>query len=148
MIKQQANLFTHRDNYKMTILQTTISSVFSRMKMFELPLKFGWILILAVQLTIRPHWYRWWLGPNRRQAIIWANYDIVHCHINTSLGLNELLISPPPPTYQMLEIHNYVAVLRVEVVKYHDIAHDMSHSQVMKCLKELRWLFSSCNTSK
>ena len=33
------------------------------------------------------------LAPNRRQAIIWTNDDLVHWRIHASLGLNELLIT-------------------------------------------------------
>ena len=31
------------------------------------------------------------LAPNRRQAVIWTNDDLVHWRIHASLGLNELL---------------------------------------------------------
>ena len=40
------------------ISQTTFSSAFSWMKMFELWLKFDWSLFLRVKLTIFQHWFR------------------------------------------------------------------------------------------
>ena len=40
------------------ISQTTFSSAFSWMKMFEFRLKFHWSLFLRVQLTIFQHWFR------------------------------------------------------------------------------------------
>ena len=54
---------THWGRDKMdAISQTTSSSAFSWMKMFEFRLKFQWNLFLGVQLTIFQHWFRWWLG--------------------------------------------------------------------------------------
>ena len=50
---------THWGRDKMAaICQTTSSSAFSWMKMYELRLKFHWILFLRVQLTIFQHWFR------------------------------------------------------------------------------------------
>ena len=40
------------------ISQTTFSSAFSWMKMFEYRLKFHWNLFLSIQLTIFQHWFR------------------------------------------------------------------------------------------
>ena len=39
---------------------------------------------------ISQHWFRWWLGANRQQAITWANVDPDLCRQMASLGLNEL----------------------------------------------------------
>ena len=79
------------------ISQTTFSSAFSWMKMFEFPLKFHWSLFLMVQLT---HWGRVThicvgnltiiysdngLSPGRRQAIIWTNAAIL---LIGPLGIN------------------------------------------------------------
>ena len=36
------------------------------------------------------HWFRWWLGAVRQQAITWANVDPGLCRQMASLGLNEL----------------------------------------------------------
>ena len=50
---------THWGRDKMdAILQTTFSSAFSWMKMFEFRLKFHWSLFLRLQLTIFHHWFR------------------------------------------------------------------------------------------
>ena len=43
-------------------LQTILSDAFSWMKSFVFWLKFHRILFSMVQLTILPHWFRWWLG--------------------------------------------------------------------------------------
>ena len=52
-------LLTHWGRDKMdAISQTTFSSVFSWMKMFEFRLQFHWSLFLRVQLTIFQHWFR------------------------------------------------------------------------------------------
>ena len=55
------------------IWRTTFSNAFSRMKIFEFRLTFHWGLFPRVQLTILQHWFRYWLAPARRQAIIWTN---------------------------------------------------------------------------
>ena len=53
------NELTHWGRDKMdAISQTTFSSAFSWMKMFEFRLKFHWSLFLRVQLTIIQHWFR------------------------------------------------------------------------------------------
>ena len=50
---------THWGRDKMAaISQTTSSSAFSWMKMFEFWLKFQWCLFLRVQLTLFQHWFR------------------------------------------------------------------------------------------
>ena len=40
------------------ILQTTLSTAFSLMKMFEFRLEFHWSLSIRIQLTIFQHWFR------------------------------------------------------------------------------------------
>ena len=56
------------------IWQTTFSSAFAWLKMFEFLLKFHWSLFLRVELTI---YYSIGLDnglvPARRQALIWTN---------------------------------------------------------------------------
>ena len=68
---------THWGRDKMAaILQTTLSSAFSWMKIFQFRLKFHWSLFIWVQLTTFQHWFRYLingLAPTRRQAIIWTN---------------------------------------------------------------------------
>ena len=39
---------------------------------------------------ISQHWFRWWLGAVRHQAITWANVDPEICRSISSLGHNEL----------------------------------------------------------
>ena len=54
---------THRGRDKMAaISQTTLSSAFSWMEMFEFRLKFQWSLFIRVESTIFQHWFRYWLG--------------------------------------------------------------------------------------
>ena len=36
------------------------------------------------------HWFRWWLGAVRQQAINWTNIDHDLCHHMASQGFNEL----------------------------------------------------------
>ena len=38
-------------------------------------MEFHWILFLIVQLALTQHWFREWLGVDRRQAIPWNNDD-------------------------------------------------------------------------
>ena len=53
------SVLTHWGRDKMVaISQTTFSSAFSWMKMFEFRLKFHWSLFLRVKLTIIQHWFR------------------------------------------------------------------------------------------
>ena len=72
---------THWGRDKIDVIsQTTFSSAFSWMKMYELRLIFHWILFLRVSLTIFQHsshyLNQWWL---------------LHWRIYASLGLNELM---------------------------------------------------------
>ena len=41
-------------------------------------------------LMISQHWFRWWLGAVRQQAITWVNVDPDLCRHMVSLGHNEL----------------------------------------------------------
>ena len=52
--------------------------------------KFQWNLFPGVQLTINVTGSGNGLAPNRRQAIIWNNYDPVHWRIYAALGGDEL----------------------------------------------------------
>ena len=47
--------------------------------------EFNWILFMVSQ-----HWFRWWLGAIRHQAITWTNVHTFLCHHMASLGHNEL----------------------------------------------------------
>ena len=54
---------THWGQDKMAVIfQTTFSTAFPWMEMFEFRLKFHWNLFLRVQLIILQHWFRKWLG--------------------------------------------------------------------------------------
>ena len=43
-------------------------------------------------LTLSQHWFRWWLGAVRKQAITWASVDTDLCRHMTSVGHNELTL--------------------------------------------------------
>ena len=61
--EQHPLVLTHWGPDKMAaISQTTFSSAFSWMKMFEFRLKVHWSFFLRDQLTVFQHWFRWWLG--------------------------------------------------------------------------------------
>ena len=72
------------------ISQTTISIVFSSMKMFELRLKFHWSLFPRVQSTIFQHLFRYWLGAVQATSHYLNQWWLVYRCIYASLGLNEL----------------------------------------------------------
>ena len=72
------------------ISQTTISIVFSWMKMLEFRLNFHWSLFLRIQLTIFHHWFRYWLGAVQATSHYLSQWWLVYWSINASLGLNEL----------------------------------------------------------
>ena len=71
-------------------LQTTFSSAFSSMKMFEFWLRFHWSLFLSVKLTIFQHWFRWWLGAKQVTSHYVNQWWLVYWRIYASLCLNEL----------------------------------------------------------
>ena len=74
------------------ISQTTFSSAFSWMKMFEYRLKFHWSLFLRVQLTISQHWFRKWLGADQATSHYLDQWWLDYQRIYASLGLNELMV--------------------------------------------------------
>ena len=64
--KNQSKSLKHWGRDKMdAISQTTFSSAFSWMKMFEFWLKFHWNLFIRVKLTIFHYWFRLWLGADQ-----------------------------------------------------------------------------------
>ena len=82
---------THWGRDKMdAISQTTFSSAFSWMKIFEFRWKFHWSLFLRVQLTIFQHWFRYWLGAVQATSHYLNQWWLVYWRIYASLGLNEL----------------------------------------------------------
>ena len=87
---------THWGRDKMAdISQTTLSNVFSLMKLFEFQLTFHWNLFLRFQLTIFQHWFRWWLGAVQATSHYLKQWWQVYWRIYASLGLNELNKSWP-----------------------------------------------------
>ena len=55
----------------------------------------GWVFSyeIVLRLTLRlisQHWFRYWLGADRQQAITWGNVDPDLCHRSELLGHNEL----------------------------------------------------------
>ena len=82
------------------ISQTTLSDAFSWMQTYEFRLRLHWILFRGVELTIFQHWFRWWLGTERRQVIIWTNVDPIHWCKYAALGGDELkLLSSARPYF-------------------------------------------------
>ena len=82
---------THLPHDKMAaISQMMFSDAFSWMKSFVFCLKFHWSLFLRVQVTIPQHWLGDGLVPNRWQAIIWTNADLIQWHIYAALGVDVL----------------------------------------------------------
>ena len=85
------NLLTHWGRDKMdAISQTTFSSAFSWMKMYEFRLKFHWSLFLRIQWTIFKHWFRWWLGAVQATSHYLNQRWLIYRRIYASLGLSEL----------------------------------------------------------
>ena len=85
-------LITHLPLDKMTAFsQRIFSDTFSWMKSFVVWLKFYWSLFLRVKLTITSIGSENGLAPNRRQAIIWTNTDLIHWRIYVALGGDELI---------------------------------------------------------
>ena len=82
---------THWGRDKMDVIsQTTFSSAFSWMKIFEFRLKFHWSLFLRVQLTIFQHWFRKRLGAVQATSHYLNQWWLIYRRIYASLGLNEL----------------------------------------------------------
>ena len=88
---KQILALTHWGRDKMdAISQTTFSSAFSWMKIFEFRLKFHCSLLPGVQLTIFQHWFRWWLGAVQATSHYLNQWWVIYRRIYASLGLNEL----------------------------------------------------------
>ena len=82
---------THWGREKMDATsQTTFSSAFSWMKMYELQIRFHSSLFPRVQLTIFQHWFRWWLGADQATSHYLNQWWLDYRRIYASLGLNEL----------------------------------------------------------
>ena len=72
------------------ISQTTLSNIFSWMKMLEFLLKFHRSLFLRVQLTIFQHWFIQWLGTDQVTSHYMNQWWLDYRCIYALLGLNEL----------------------------------------------------------
>ena len=84
-------VLTHWGRDKMAaISQTTLSNVFSWMKMLEFRLKVHWSLFIRIQLTIFQYWFRWWLGADQATSHYLNQWWLDYRRIYASLGLNEL----------------------------------------------------------
>ena len=80
-------VLTHFPLDKMTaISQTIFSDTFSWIESLAFWLKFHWSLFLMVQLTIPSTDLDNGVAPQRRQAIIWTNTDLIHWRIYAALG--------------------------------------------------------------
>ena len=80
-------VLTHLSSDKMAaISQTIFSDAFLWMKSFAFWLKFYWSLFLRVQLTITSIGLDYGLAPNRWQAIIGTNADLIKWCIYAALG--------------------------------------------------------------
>ena len=93
VIPTSSVLLTHWGRDKMdAISQTTCSSAFSWMKMFDFLLKFHWSLFLRVKLTKFQHWFTKWLGAGQATSHYLNQWWSVYWRIYASLGLNELIV--------------------------------------------------------
>ena len=70
----QSNILTYWGQDRMAANHLmTISDAFFLMKIYKFWLRFHWSSFSWVQLTISQHWFRWWLGSDQVQVIIWTN---------------------------------------------------------------------------
>ena len=82
-------ILTHWGRDKMAaIFQTTFSSAFSWMKMFEFRLIFHWSLFPRVQFTIFQHWFRRCLGASQATSHYLNQWCSIYWRVYASLGLN------------------------------------------------------------
>ena len=61
---------------------------------------------------ISQHWFRWWLGAVRQQAITWANVDPNLCRHMASLGPDELItiLVPQDFWHQICNLWNEICL--------------------------------------
>ena len=86
-------VLTHWGRDKMaTVSRTTLSNVFSWMKILEFRLRFHWSLFLNVQLAIIQHWFRKWLGADQATSHYLKQWWLVYWRRYASLDLNELIL--------------------------------------------------------
>ena len=97
------------------ISQTTFSSAFYWMKVYELRLTIHWSLFLGVQLTIFQLWFRQLLGAVQATCRYRNQWWLVYRRIYASLSLNELIID-----WRLLHVKP----------SYNDILHVVNDSQM------------------
>ena len=98
------------------IFQTTFSSAFLWMKMYEFRRIFHWSLFLRFQLTILHHWFRLWLGAVQATRYYINQWWLIYWRIYASFGPNELMLfldvsSRLPPWLIKSEIFTHVRYL-------------------------------------
>ena len=59
------------------------------MKMFELQLKFLWIILLGFQLIIHQHWFRSWLGAEQATSHYLNQWGPVHWRLSNSSAISQ-----------------------------------------------------------
>ena len=109
------NILTHWGPDKMdAISQTTFSSAFSWMKMFEFHLRYP---KCPINNTMFQHWFRWWLGAVQATSHYLNQWWLFYRRIYASLGLNELKSNDQPyricPLYYLVFVSNHCFGLNV-----------------------------------
>ena len=95
------------------IFQTTFSSAFSWMKMFEFRFIYHWSLFPRAQFTIFQHWFRLWLAVGEATSHYLNQWCSVYWCIYASLSLNEFSISPWSLSDKIVkdwQVHGWVTV--------------------------------------
>ena len=70
------------------VSQTMFSNAFSWIEMYESRLKFHWSLFLRFQLTVFPHWFRYWLGA----VPATSHYSVFQLHVQFSVRKHYFLM--------------------------------------------------------
>ena len=72
---------------------------------------------------ISQHWFRWWLGAVRQQAITWANVDLAPCHHMASPGHNLMMLWWDPNVLIKLGLIHY----KYHLSRYRDSPYGLIH---------------------
>ena len=76
------------------ILLTTFSNAYYRMKIFVIWLKFHCVLFTRVQLIIRYHWFRYWLGTEQAHiSVTRPRPALNYCSMNIMLIARSLTLA-------------------------------------------------------
>ena len=73
---------TSRPTQMASIFHTAYSNAFSSMKMHRLRLKYHWMLVPLVELTISQHWLRWWLEAGQATSHYLNQWWLVYWRID------------------------------------------------------------------